>query len=133
MLDTLIRGYSVTTLGHYVSAYPLNASTYPLIHLVNTHIRFNIHLRQHKKHTICLCAGFKATEDRKALISYPDLPRPRQSETENRVRSGYEIRKAHKRGNCVSTYPEMPTSGNLKSGDSFFCITPPPNTNHQPP
>ena len=22
--------------------------------------------------------------------------------------------------------PEMPTAGNLKSGDSFFCIPPPP-------
>ena len=31
--------------------------------------------------------------------------------------------------------PEMPTSGNLKSGDSFFfCIPPPPsNINDQPP
>ena len=30
---------------------------------------------------------------------------------------------------------EMPSSGNLKSGDSFFCLTPPPrpNINDQPP
>ena len=30
------------------------------------------------------------------------------------------------------TNAEMPTSGNLKSGDSFFCISP-PNINDQPP
>ena len=27
----------------------------------------------------------------------------------------------------------MPTSGNLKTGDSFFCTPPPPNINDQPP
>ena len=72
---------------------------YPRIHLINIvkiivttypRIHFSIHLRQHKMHTVCLFVVLKATEGRKA----------------------------HKRDNCVSTYPAL--SGiQLRSGRVF--------------
>ena len=40
--------------------------------------------------------GFSALPVWRDLISYPDLPRPR----ENRVRSGYEIRREDQEGLC---------------------------------
>ena len=49
-------------LGHYVSAY--------------TRIHVNIHLRQDKKHTVCLFVVLKATEGRKAhkvITAYPRI------------------------------------------------------------
>ena len=68
-----IRRYSVTT---YVSPYPC-------IHLVNIfsiivtaypRIHFDVHLRQHRKHTVCLFVVLKATEGRKALKGITAYP-----------------------------------------------------------
>jgi len=82
-----LGGYPDTESLHIrVSAYPLchYVSAYLCIHLVNVfsiivtvypRIHFDIHLRQRKKHTVCVFVVLKATEGRKA----------------------------HKRDNCIST------------------------------
>ena len=74
-----IGGYADTqSLRIRISAYPLNVTTYPGDHLAiffkiiftaYPHIHFNIHLRQHKKHTVCLFVDLKATECRKAHLT----------------------------------------------------------------
>ena len=69
-----MRGYSVTTYPpiHFVNIFLIIVTAYPCIH-------FDIHLRQHIKHVVCLFVVLKATKGRKV----------------------------HKRDNCVSMYPAL--------------------------
>ena len=89
-------------LSHYVSMYPLShcVCAYPCIHQVNIfkmivtaylRIHFDIHLRQRKEYTVCLFVVLNTTEGRKA----------------------------HKRDNCVSTYPAL--SGIQLWSGRVFC------------
>ena len=67
-------------LSHYVSAYPLCQYLFNNSHCISAYrIHFDIHLRQHIKHIVCLFVVLKATKGRKV----------------------------HKRDNCVSMYPAL--------------------------